>query len=114
MSKKIKGENYLDRKPKKKDGLSWSKDENGAVTIEVLNNKIADRILQKLIKKPKISYIHLDETGSFIWLCTDGEKNVAEIGEMVENRFGDKAHPLYERLISYLNTLENCGFIQWK
>ena len=31
---------------------------------------------QKLLKKPKISYIHLDERGSFIWLKIDGEKMV--------------------------------------
>lgn len=114
MKKNIKEENYLERKPVCKNGLNWSKDENGNVTLEMENKGVANRLMQKLIKKPKISYIHLDEMGSFIWPLMDGEKNILEIGKLVEEHFGEKANPLYERLSQYFKTLEKYNFIEYK
>ena len=114
MKKNIKEENYLEKKPICKNGLNWSKDENGNVTLEMENKGVANRIMQKLIKKPKISYIHLDEMGSFIWPLMDGEKDILEIGKFVEEHFGEKANPLYERLSQYFKTLEKYNFIEYK
>ncbi|MEE1503019.1 MAG: PqqD family protein [Acutalibacteraceae bacterium] len=114
MKKNIKEENYLERKPICKNGLNWSKDENGNVTLEMENKGVANKIMQKLIKKPKISYIHLDEMGSFIWPLMDGEKDILEIGKFVEEHFGEKANPLYERLSQYFKTLEKYNFIEYK
>lgn len=114
MKKNIKEENYLERKPICKNGLNWSKDESGNVTLELENKGVANRIMQKLIKKPKISYIHLDEMGSFVWPLMDGEKDILEIGKFVEEHFGEKANPLYERLSQYFKTLEKYNFIEYK
>ena len=114
MKKNIKEENYLERKPICKNGLNWSKDENGNVTLEMENKGVANRIMQKLIKKPKTSYIHLDEMGSFVWPLMDGEKDILEIGKFVEEHFGEKANPLYERLSQYFKTLEKYNFIEYK
>ena len=111
--KNVNSENYLEKKPICKDGLNWSKDENGNVTLEMENKGVANKIMQKLIKKPKISYIHLDEMGSFIWPLMDGEKDILEIGKFVEEHFGEKANPLYERLSQYFKTLEKYNFISW-
>ena len=111
--KNLANENYLERKPICKDGLNWSKDENGNVTLEMENKGVANRIMQKLIKKPKISYIHLDEMGSFIWPLMDGEKDILEIGKYVEEHFGEKANPLYDRLSQYFRTLEKYNFKKW-
>ena len=114
MKKNVKEENYLEKKPICKSGLNWSKDENGNVTLEMENRGIANKIMQMLIKKPKISYIHLDEMGSFIWPLMDGEKDILEIGKFVEEHFGEKANPLYERLSQYFKTLEKYNFIEYK
>ena len=114
MKKNIKDENYLERKPICKNGLNWSKDESGNVTLEMENKGVANRIMQKLIKKPKTSYIHLDEMGSFVWPLMDGEKDILEIGKFVEEHFGEKANPLYERLSQYFKTLEKYNFIEYK
>ena len=73
-----------------------------------------NRIAQKLFRKPKVSHIHLDEMGSFVWPILDGEKNIIELGKLVEERFGDKASPLYERLAKYFQILDSYGFIEWK
>ena len=114
MKKNVKEENYLEKKPICKTGLNWSKDENGNVTLEMENKGVANRIMQKLIKKPKTSYIHLDEMGSFVWPLMDGEKDILEIGKFVEEHFGEKANPLYERLAQYFRTLEKYNFIEYK
>ncbi len=114
MKKNVEEENYLEKKPIGKNGLNWSRDENGIVTLEMENKGVANRIMQKLIKKPKISYIHLDEMGSFVWPLMDGEKDIFEIGKFVEEHFGEKANPLYERLSQYFKTLEKYNFIEYR
>jgi hypothetical protein len=111
---KTNAENFLDKIPVRKEGIEWSTDDQGKVTLQMENKGIANRIAQKLLKKPKVSYIHLDENGSFIWPLLDGEKTVYEIGQLVEEHFGEKAHPLYERLSQYIKTLEKYGFAEFK
>lgn len=106
-------ENYLELKPLRNEKIPWSSDQ-GKVTIEIENKGFWNRLFQKILKKPKISYIHLDEMGSFIWPLLNGEKTVLQIGEAVETHFGDKANPLYERLVQYLGILEGYNFISMK
>ncbi len=113
-NKKIVYENYLDKIPQYTDGLRWSIDENDAVILEIENKGIANRLAQTLLKKPKVSFIHLDEMGSFIWQKIDGKKNVFCIGKEVKEYFGEKAEPLYERLAQYFGILENYGFMELK
>lgn len=106
-------ENYLDRIPCRPAELNWSQDDTGAVTLDIENKGVFNRIAQKLLKKPKVSHIHLDEFGSFIWLQIDGERDLTAIGRLVGEHFGDKAEPLYERLARYFKTLESYKFINW-
>ena len=113
MKNKKITENYLEKVPRRKEGLRWSTDEKGVVTLEIENNGVANRIAQKLLKKPKISYVHLDEMGSFVWPVIDGEKDITELGRLVDEHFGEKAHPLYERLAKYFQILHSYGFIKW-
>ncbi len=112
-NKNIVPENYLDKIPMRRDGLNWSVDENGAVTLEVENKGWANKIAQVLFKRPKVSFIHLDEMGNFIWPIIDGEKNVFHIGKEVKEYFGEKAEPLYERLAQYFQVLESYGFVEF-
>lgn len=116
MAKKIRiteKENYLERIPAKKDSISWTTDENGIVTLAIENKGVFNKFAQVFFKKPKISYIHLEEFGSFIWQLIDGEKDIIEIGKLVEEHFGEKAQPLYERLAKYFTMLDNCGFVRF-
>lgn len=106
--------NYLEKIPVHKEGIGWSADENGIITLEIENKGVFNRIAQKLFKKPKISYVHLDELGSFVWPIINGEKNITEIGKAVDEHFGEKAHPLYERLAKYFQILDSYSFIDWK
>lgn len=112
--KEIISNNYLEKIPSRPAHIRWSTDANGIVTLDIDNTGLMNRIAQKLFRKPKVSHIHLDEMGSFVWPILDGEKNIIELGKFVEERFGDKASPLYERLAKYFQILDSYGFIEWK
>jgi len=111
---KNSNDNYLERVPQRKADINWTADENNIVTLEIENKGIINKIFQKLFKKPKISYIHLDETGSYVWQIIDGNRNIIELGDDVKNAFGDKAEPLYERLATYIQILDSYNFIEFK
>lgn len=102
--------NYLELKPSRNPLIKWS-EENGAVTLELENKGAMNRIFQLLLKKPKISYIHLEEIGSFVWPLLDGEKTIEALGALVKEHFGEKAEPLFERLVQYLKILESHKFV---
>ena len=111
---KNKEQNFLEKIPVKSEKIGWSADENGIVTLEIENKGIYNRLFQLILKKPKITYIHLDENGSFVWPLIDGEMNIVEIGQKVKEHFGEKANPLYERLAKFFQILESYHFITWK
>lgn len=111
--RKKKDENYLEKIPVRNPEIGWKTDESGKVTLEIENKGVFNRIFQVILKKPKTSYIHLDDMGSFVWPLIDGDKDITEIGKLVEEHFGEKANPLYERLIKYFQILENYKFINW-
>ncbi|MBR6616952.1 MAG: PqqD family protein [Oscillospiraceae bacterium] len=107
-------ENYLERCPVRPEWIAWSADENGIVTLDIENKGLANRLAQKLLKKPKVSHIHLDEIGSFVWPMIDGQKTIMDMGEPMEEHFGDLAKPTYERLAKFFQILESYGFVEWK
>lgn len=109
----LKQENYLERKPKRPETIAWSTDKKGIVTLDIENTGAFNRLAQKLFHKPKVTHIHLDEIGSFVWPIIDGEKDIIAIGKEVEEKFGDKADPLYERLAKFFQILDSYHFITW-
>ena len=112
--KKQKEENFLLRTPLRKEGLKFEVDEKGIVTLLIENKGFFNRLFQKILKKPKVTHIHLDEMGSFIWPLFSPEKDIVALGKEVSEKFGDKAEPLYERLAEYIKRLESYGFIEYK
>ncbi len=113
MKKKVISKNYLEGIPFRNPDIEWKVEEE-KVTLEIKNTGLFNRIAQKFFKKPKISYVHLDEMGSFVWPLVEGDKNLIELGEFVKEHFGEKAEPLYERLAEYFRILESYNFIKWK
>lgn len=104
--------NYLDFIPVPKTNLKFEIDEKKAVTIFQENKGFMNFIAQKLFKRPRVSQIHLDEMGNFIWPHLDGKNTVYDIAQLVHEEFKEKADPLYDRLVTYIDTLERYGFIQ--
>ncbi len=114
MKKQLRNENYLERVPLRSQHIKWTLDENSIVTLEIENTGFFNRMAQKLFHKPPVTYVHLDDTGSFVWPLIDGEKDIIELGVSVKEHFGEKAEPLYERLAKFFQILESYNFIQWK
>lgn len=107
-------ENYLEKCPVRPERIKWSADESGMVTLDIENTGIMNRLAQKLLKKPPVSHVHLDEIGSFVWPMIDGEKRIMDMGAPVEEHFGEKAQPTYERLAEFFRILESYGFVEWR
>ncbi|MBR4867942.1 MAG: PqqD family protein [Clostridia bacterium] len=107
-------ENYLERIPTRHSAITWEFDKNGMVTLAIENTGWANRIAQKLFKRPKYSYVHMDEMGTFVWPLLNGEQTITELGKQVKEHFGDKAEPLYPRLAKYIQILDSYHFIEWK
>ena len=107
-------ENYLEKIPLRASHVRWNADSDGIVTLEIDNKGFFNRMAQKFFKRPAVSYVHLDKMGSFVWPLLDGEKNIIELGKQVEEKFGEDAYPLYERLSKYCHIMESYGFIIYK
>ena len=59
--------NYLDFVPVKNPQLPWQEDEGAIVTVEVTHRGLAAKVAQIAFNRPKVSHIHMDAFGSFIW-----------------------------------------------
>lgn len=117
MSKKNKKNesqiNYLDLIPEKAPGLNWHRDFKEQIILEVENRGLFNSIAQKLFHKPKYTKVHLDAMGTFIWPLVDGERSVADIAGLVKEHFGEKAEPLYPRIVKYFQIVESYHFIRF-
>ena len=113
MKKNIISRNYLEKIPARADGIDWEVGEDGLITLLIQNTGWANRLAQTFFRRPKVSYIHLDRFGSFLWPLLDGEKNIIELGKLVEEHFGEEANPLYERLARYFQIVDSYHFIRW-
>ncbi|MBE6612570.1 MAG: PqqD family protein [Ruminococcaceae bacterium] len=111
--KKVIDGNYLDKIPVRLQTVGWKADDGGIVTLEIENTGWVNRLAQKLFFRPKISYVHLDEFGSFIWPLIDGKTSILAIGDPVKEKFGEKAEPLYPRLAEFFRILESYHFIRF-
>ena len=96
------------------DDLEYRVNEDNIVTIIQKQDHKIQKFFRKLkFRIPEDKKITLDELGSWIFLQIDGKKNVKDIGESLEVKYGDKVQPLYERLLLFLNHIDvNCNYIQ--
>ncbi|MDD5999747.1 MAG: PqqD family protein [Lachnospiraceae bacterium] len=111
---KKKTGNYLDYIPVRNDKYTWKQTEDGSVTILVENKGIFHWMAQRFLHKPRVSQIHLEEFGSFLWERMDGKHTVYDIGQQMSLQFGEKAEPLYPRLVQYMKNLEQYEFVVMK
>lgn len=111
MAKVKTQENYMDYVPKHNQLFPFQKNKKNHIEIKIKNKGIIKKVTQVLLKKPKYTYIELEDMGSFIWEQIDGERTVYDIGLLVKERFGKEAEPLFERLIEYLHILRRNNFI---
>lgn len=110
MSKNKENKNYVDKIPKIND-KKWEVLEDGIVEITVENTGFYNTLAQKLFKKPRYSFIKLDEYGSYVWQEIDGKKTIYEIGQKLQKNHEGAQHQLYERLSTYFGILERSKYI---
>lgn len=114
MKKKKQQKNYLDLVPERSSALTWSSDEEGIIVLEVENTGAFNRVAQKLLKKPKVTKVHMEKYGSFLWPLIDGEKTVMELADLQKEEFGEEVEPLYPRVVKYMQIMESYHFIRFK
>jgi len=96
----LKNLNYLEVRPIRNYGESVDEHEMVTVLIPKFNNRFAVRFVLPYMQY-KFFKIKLDEFGSATWLLIDGKRNVAEIANELVKKFGEKIHPVEERLTRY-------------
>ncbi|MDM8128500.1 PqqD family protein [Paraclostridium benzoelyticum] len=99
---------------KKSENIEYEVSSDGIVTIlEKQDHKVQNFFRKLKFKIPMYKKMELDEYGSFIFLQIDGKKNVEELGIKLEEKYGEKSHPLYERILLFLNHIDvNCHYIE--
>jgi hypothetical protein len=63
-------------------------------------------------KKPMMK-ANLDEIGSATWLLIDGKNKVGMISDKLSEQFGEKIHPVHDRVTQFLTHLFRNGFISF-
>ncbi len=72
------------------------------------------KLFGKLLRASENIHVTLDDVGTFIWDQIDGVRNVEKIGVKMEEKFGDRVAPTYERLGLFLLSFEKRGFITFR
>ena len=82
-------------------------DKNGIVTMLKKQDHKIQRFFRKLgFKIPEYKKVTIDEYGSCVFLQINGINTIGEIGEILEEKYGEKVHPLYERLLLFISQLD--------
>ncbi|UCG51019.1 MAG: PqqD family protein [Candidatus Latescibacterota bacterium] len=86
-------------------------------TVDVMIPRFGDsrigRFLGKSLKNTPI-HVHLDEIGTAVWRLCDGRRSVQDIGRSLQEQFGDRIEPVYERLGIFLHQMKKAGIIDWR
>ena len=107
----LKAKNVFDLQYHRHPNLQWKVLEDGMVELAMEHKGMFAAIAHKVFKRPKVSYIKLDELGSFVWQELEASHDIKTVSEAVHSHFGEKAEPLLPRLGQFFNLLERYGFI---
>lgn len=87
--------------------------DNIVTILEKQDHKVQNFFRKLKFKIPQYKKIELDEFGSTVFLLIDGKRTIKEIGKILDSKYGEKIHPLYERLLLFLNHIDvNCNYIE--
>ena len=102
MKSENKQENFLEYIPVA--NFNWRvSEETKKVVVErpKFDNAILKKYLLPYFKKQNFD-VKLDDFGSFVWQQIDGEKNIYEIANVLEKKYGKKVQPVYERISQFI------------
>jgi ribosomal protein S8 len=109
--KKIQ-DNFLQYIPRRKHN-NWEV-RGGKVYLIFNHDKVVEKFLRWLVKKPYVSDIELDDLGSRVWQLVDGKSSILEIGEEILKQCGKSSEPIYEKLTMYFGHLNRKGWISFE
>lgn len=110
--KKTKNLNFLELTPVRV--YDFRKRDDGLIDVYVprFSNAFAKTYLLKYFKNPYFR-ANLDEFGSYLWEKIDGKLKVANLIEIMKERFGSKIEPATERTLLFFSQLYQAGFINF-
>lgn len=99
---------------RKNPNVDFEISSEGIVTILEKQDHKIQRFFRKIgFKIPLYKKLSLDKFGSFVFINVDGKNTVEKIGILVDEEFGEESHPLYERLLVFLNYIDvECSYIE--
>lgn len=81
---------------------------DGIIYIITSNDHLFQRMFRRVGRKiPLESRLEFDEYASFIMSKIDSKRSIYDIGQLLLLEYGEDCEPLYERLLTFLNYLEN-------
>ena len=114
MKTNKKQENFLEFVPVR--NFNWTlSEETNKVVVErpKFDNAFLKKNLLPYFKKQNFN-VNLDEFGSYVWQQIDGEKNIYEIANVLEKKYGEKVQPVYERISQFIKHLYQQRFVLYK
>lgn len=96
----LKNLNYLEVRPIRNYGESVDENDMVTVLIPKFKNRFAVRFVLPYMKYSFFK-LKLDEFGSAAWLLIDSKRNVGDIANELVKKFGERIHPVEERLTRY-------------
>lgn len=112
IDRSAKTVNLHDVKPER--AHAWERDAKTGYAILLIpkfKGKILGRWLQPRLKHPLVK-LNLDEYGSAVWECCDGNTSVKQIAEILKSRFGDKIEPVMDRLSLFIRHLDEANLVR--
>lgn len=90
------------------------KEENGIITLIFYHNSKWAKLISWIAKKPKVTYLDLDELGSYFWSNSNGEKTVELLIEEMSVKFNDNTKSMETRVIKFAEHLAVKGYLGFK
>lgn len=105
--------NMLDMVPVKHERMDWRGKDDGTSQLLIHRNSPFLRFVRLFMRSAKVVTIDMDAYGTFVWKAMDGERNIHQIGQLLEQEFGEEVAPLYERLCKYMAIMNDNRFIRF-
>jgi hypothetical protein len=107
---KARKDNFLDFVPNR--AIDHEDGEDGRLTLlrpKFVKGPLA-RWLQRRIKH-KYFKVRLDELGTATWHAIDGKRSVAQIADLLAERFGEQIEPRYDRMSQFIDSLARSSMV---
>ncbi len=112
-TKKSKTINYLTLTPLPLIASEINSDGTISLLVPRFKSKFWSKHLMTKTSKKHIR-LNLDELGSSTWSLIDGTSTVGEICDRLEQMFGERIHPVEDRVTKYISGLYLNHFLTFK